>query len=66
MQDCIYVVLFHTVQNLRGLGEVAVVEGEVGLRVEDGGVVERGAVVELVEGDDVVVGVSESEVTSHP
>lgn len=66
MQDCIYVVLFHTVQNLRGLGEVAVVEGEVGLRVEDGGVVERGAVVELVEGDDVVVGVSEGEVTSHP
>lgn len=58
--------LFHTVQNLRGLGEVAVVEGEVGLRVEDGGVVERGAVVELVEGDDVVVGVSEGEVTSHP
>lgn len=58
--------LLHTVQNLRGLGEIAVVEGEIGLRVEDGCVVERGTVVEFVEGDDVVVGVCEGEMACDP
>lgn len=42
------------------------VKGEVRLRVKDGGVVECGAVVEFIEGDDVVVGVCEGEMASDP
>lgn len=42
-------------------------EGEVGAAVEDARVVERGAVFELVEGDDVVVfRVCEDEVADEP
>lgn len=66
MKYGIYAVLFHTFQYLRGLGEVAVVKGEVGLGVENGGVVERGAVVEFVEGHDVIVGVGESQMSRDP
>lgn len=49
------------------MGDVALVEGEVGLGVEYGGVVEGGAVVEFVEGDDVVgVGIGQGEVADEP
>lgn len=49
------------------MGDVALVEAKVWLVVEDGGVVEGGAVVELVERDNVVgIGICESEVADKP
>lgn len=41
-------------------------KGEIGVGRETARVVERGAIVELVEGDDIVVWVGEREVADEP
>lgn len=55
------------VDDLGRVGDVSVVEAKVPLVVQGAGVVERGAVVQLVEGDDVVsVRVGKCEVPDEP
>lgn len=66
VHDGVDVVSFHAVEYVGRNGDVAPVEGEVRLPIETGGVVESGAVVELVKGDDVVRGVCEDEMADEP
>lgn len=67
VEDGVDVVALQAVDNLRGVGDVTLVEGEVALVIQGAGVVERGAVVKLVKGDNVVrVGVGEGEVADEP
>lgn len=67
VEDGVDVVALEAVHHLGGVGDVALVEGEVPLVIEGAGVVERCAVVELVEGDNVVcVGVCEGQVSYQP
>lgn len=67
VEDGVNVVALEAVHDLRGVRDVAMVEGEVPLIVQGAGVVERCAVVQLVEGDDVVgIGVCERQVTYQP
>lgn len=54
VENGIDVVALEAVHNFGGVCDVAMVEREVSLVVEDSGIVERGTVVELVEGDDIV------------
>ncbi len=54
VEDGIDVVSLQAVHDLGGVCNIAMVEGEVALVIEDSGVVERGAVVELVKRDNVV------------
>jgi hypothetical protein len=61
------VVALQAVDYLGRIGHVALVEGKVAPVVEDARVVEGRAVVQLVEGDDVVsVRVGEGEVPDEP
>ena len=67
VEDGVNLVSLHAVDDLERVGDVSMVESEVVLVVERAGVVEGGAVVELVEGDDVVgVRVGEGEVSNEP
>ena len=67
MEDGVNVVTLQAVHNLRWVGDIAVVKGEVSLIVQRTSVVERSAVVELIEGDDVVgIWVLESQVADQP
>lgn len=67
VEDSVNVVTLQAVDNLRGVGDVALVEGEVALVVQGTGVVQRRAVVKLVKGDNVVrVGVGDGEVADKP
>lgn len=67
VEDGIDVVTLEAVHDLGGVGDVALVEGEVPLVIESAGVVERGTVVKLVEGDDVVcLWVREGQVSHQP
>jgi len=67
VEDGVNIVALEAVHDLRGVRDVAMVEGEVSLIVQDAGIVERCAVVQLVEGDDVVgIGVCERQVTYQP
>ena len=61
------VVALEAVHHLGGVGDVALVEGEVPLVIEGAGVVERSTVVELVKGDNVVcLWVCEGQVSYQP
>lgn len=67
VEDGVDVVALEAVHHLGGVGDVALVEGEVALVIEGARVVERRAVVELVEGDNVVgLGVCEGQVAHQP
>jgi hypothetical protein len=67
VEDGVDVVALEAVDHLDGVGDVALVEAKVALLVEGACVVERGAVVELVERDDIVgVGIREGEVSHKP
>jgi len=67
VEDGVDVVLLQAVHHLVRVGDVAMVEGEVLLVFEGPGVIEGGAVVELVEGDDIVcIGVSQCEMSYQP
>lgn len=67
VEDGVDLVPLQALDDFGGVGNVAVDESEVGLFVQYTGVVERRAVVQLVEGDDVVViRVSESEMADEP
>ena len=59
VEDRVDLVRGEAAHHVLDLGHVAVVEGEVGLGVEDARVVQGRAIVELVEGDDVVGRVGE-------
>lgn len=54
MEDCINVVSLQTVHHLGRVGDVAMVECKVALVVQGSSIVQGCAVVELIEGDDVV------------
>lgn len=67
VQHGVDAVALHAVDHVGRVRDIALVEGEVGPVCEEGRVVEGGAVVELVEGDDVVrVGVGQREVADQP
>lgn len=67
VEDGVDVVALEAVNHLDGVGDVALVEAKVALLVEGACVIERGAVVKLVERDDVVgLGVGEGEVSHKP
>ncbi len=67
VEDGVNVVTLQAVHNLGWVCDITMVEREVSLIVQGAGVVEGRAVVELVEGDDVVgVWVGEGEVTNQP
>ena len=67
VEDGVNVVTLQAVHNLRWVGDITVVEGEVSLVVQRTGVVEGSAVVELIEGDDVVgIWVLDSQVADQP
>lgn len=67
VEDGVDVVALEAVHHLGGVGDVALVEGEVPLVIEGAGVVERSTVVELVKGDNVVcLGVCEGQVSYQP
>jgi hypothetical protein len=67
VEDGVNVMALEAVHHLGGVGDVALVEGEVPLVIEGAGVVERGTVVELVEGDNVVcLWVCEGQVSYQP
>jgi hypothetical protein len=53
--DGVYLVLAKALLHVRGGGDVAVFESKVGTTVQYAGVVEGCAVVQLVEGYDVVL-----------
>lgn len=54
VEDGIDVMPLEAVHDLGGVGDVAMVEGEIPLVVEHPGIVQRRTVVELVEGHDIV------------
>lgn len=54
VEDGINVMASQAVHDLGWIRDIAMVEGEVALVIERPSIVQRGAVVELVEGDDVV------------
>lgn len=54
MEDCINIVSLQAIHDLGGICNVAMVEREISLVVEDSSVVQGGAVVELVKGYDIV------------
>ena len=66
VEDAVDGVEGHTGEDVGGVGDVAVVEGEVWVRGEDGGVIQGGAVGDVVEGDDVVGGVGQDQVADEP
>ena len=67
VEDSIDLVSLEAVHDLGGVGDVAMVEGEVALVVQDPGVVQGRAVIELVEGDNVVgIGVGQGQVAYQP
>jgi hypothetical protein len=67
VEDGVDVVALHAVEHLGRVGNVAVEKGKVALIIEDTRVVERRAVVELVERDNVVcIRVREREVADQP
>ena len=67
VEDGVDIVALEAVDDLDGVGDVALVEAKVALLVEGARVVEGGAVVELVEGHDVIgVGIGEGEVSHQP
>ncbi|KFY44487.1 hypothetical protein V494_01461, partial [Pseudogymnoascus sp. VKM F-4513 (FW-928)] len=67
VEDGVNVVALKAVHHLGGVGDVALVEGEVPLVIEGAGVVERSTVVELVKGDNVVcLRVCDGQVSYQP
>lgn len=67
VKDGVDVVALQAVHDLGGIGDIALVKSKVALVVQSASVVERSAVVKLVERDNVVgVGVSDGEVTDEP
>lgn len=67
VENGVNVVALQAVEHLVGIGDVALDKGKVLAFVEGTGVVERRAVIELVEGDNVVcVGIGHGEVTDEP
>lgn len=67
MENGINVVSLEAVHDLGGICNVAIVEGEIPLVVQDTGVVQGSAVIELIEGDDVVrVGVGQGKMSYEP
>lgn len=54
VKDGVNFVALKTVHDLRRVGDVAMVEAKVSLVIEGSGVVQRGAIVELVERHNVV------------
>jgi hypothetical protein len=60
-------VAFKAVHDFRRICDIAMIEAEVPLVIECSCVVQRGAVVELVEGDDIVcIRVCHSQVSYQP
>jgi hypothetical protein len=67
VEDGVNIVPLQAVYHLRWVGDVALVEAEVSPLVERPRVVERAAIIELVEGDDVVrVRVCDGQVADQP
>lgn len=66
VEDGVDLVLTQHALDIAWGGDVAMLEGEVRSVVEHARVVQRCAVVELVQRDDVVVGVGEYEVPYKP
>jgi len=54
VKDGVNLVAFKAVHDLRGISDIAMVEAEVPLVIECSRVVQRSAVVEFVERDDIV------------
>lgn len=67
MEDCIDLVPFEAGHDLTGVGDVALVEGEIRQIVEHAGVIERRTVVQLVKGYDIIrVGIRQGQVPDKP
>ena len=67
VEDGVDFVALQAVDNLGRVRNVALVEGEIALLIESPRVVERGAVIELVERHDVVgIGIGNGEVPNEP
>jgi len=67
VENGINLVALEAVHDFGGVCDVAMVECEIALVVEGAGVVQRSAVVELVEGDDIVcIGVGQGKVSYQP
>jgi hypothetical protein len=67
VEDGIDIVSLKAVHNLRRIGNVAMVECEVALVVQDSGVVQRSTVVKFVEGYDIIrVRVRQGQVSHKP
>lgn len=67
MEDGIYVKALHAVENLRRVCDVAMVESEVSLIIEHASVVQRGTIIQFVEGDYIVgFWIGKSEMTDKP
>lgn len=67
VQNCVDLVAIQTIQYLIGVGYVALDEGEVASLIQSPRIVERAAVIQLIEGYDVVgIRVVEGEVPDIP
>lgn len=67
MEDGVNVVSLQTVHDLGGVCDITMVEGEVSFVVKGSSVVQGGAVVEFVEGYDVVgIGVGQGQMSYQP
>jgi hypothetical protein len=67
VEDGVNLVAFKAVHDFRGIGDIAMVEAEVPLVIECSRVVQRGAVVELVERYDIVrIGVCHGQMSHQP
>lgn len=67
VENSVNFVAFKAVHDFRRISDIAMVEAEVPLVIECSCVVQRGAVVKLVERDDIVcIGVCHSQVSYQP
>jgi hypothetical protein len=67
VEDSINVVSLQAIHNLGGIGDISMVESKVPLIVKGSSIVQRCAVIEFIEGDDVIgVGVCQCEMSHQP
>jgi hypothetical protein len=67
VEDRINIVLLQAFDHITGYGDIAVKEAEIWLRLQHARIVQRAAIVELVEGNNVVgVGIFDGKVARKP
>jgi hypothetical protein len=66
VHDGVNLVAFHAFKDVGGVGDIATVEGEVLVTIETSCIVQSGAVIQFVEGNDVICWVCEDKMADQP